>query len=286
VEAGNSFHQILRHGGHALFLEKEFDPEQHLRKAAIRRKFSRAAATYDEHATVQKEAAEQLAERLPDPGPASILELGCGTGNYTRLLADRYPTARLDALDFSESMLAMAREKMRGARVAFHCRDGELFLREGRERFDLITSNATLQWFDDLGRTAELLAGRLNPGGLFLATIFGPEGLRELREGLAAVNPAPVSLPIDAFPDRQELEKAFAGHLTGVEIEEWRLLRRYPTLADLLRHIRRTGTGGPRQNTALLDRPRFAALERWFAEAYGEWCISYQVFLVKATKEP
>jgi malonyl-CoA O-methyltransferase len=275
------FHQLFQHGGHPLFLEKDFDPEQHRRKAAIRRKFSRAATTYDEHATVQKEAAEQLAARLPETTPPAILELGCGTGNYTRLLTDRFPASRLTALDFSAAMLAVARAKVREEPVTFHCQDAEVFLKNTRESYDLITSNATMQWFDDLARTAGLLAGRLSPGGTFLATIFGPEGLQELHDGLAAVNPGGVTLPIDSFPDQARLQAIFSAHFSQVEIEEWRLLRCYPTLTDLLRHIRRTGTGGPRQDTPLLDRPRFAALEKWYLQEFGECRISYQIFLVK-----
>lgn len=278
---GGPFHQLFRHGGHPLFLEKDFDPEQHRRKAAIRRKFSRAATTYDEHATVQREAAEQLAAQLPETDQESILELGCGTGNYTRLLAERFPDARLTALDFSAAMLAVARAKAREKRVTFHCQDAELFLRNRSESYDLITSNATMQWFDDLERTANLISERLRPGGTFLATIFGPEGLQELHEGLAAVNPGGVTLPIDSFPDQARLQAIFSAHFTRVEIEEWRLLRCYPTLTDLLRHIRRTGTSGPRQGAPLLDRPRFAALEKWFVKEFGECRISYQVFLVR-----
>lgn len=282
---GSPFHQLFRHGGHPLYLEQGFDPEQHQRKAIIRRKFSKAATTYDEYATAQKEAAEQLAARLPETDQASILELGCGTGNYTRLLAKRFPGARLTALDFSPAMLAVARAKARGKRVTFLCQDAEVFLRERGECYDLITSNATMQWFDDLEHTAGLISERLHPGGTFLATIFGPEGLRELHAGLAVVNPGEVTtLPIESFPDQARLQVIFSTHFARVEIEEWRLLRCYPTLTDLLRHIRRTGTSGPRQGAPLLDRPRFAALEKWFVKEFGECRISYQVFLVRGTQ--
>jgi len=282
--ASSTFHQLFRHGGHPLFLEEDFDPEMHRRKATIRRKFSRAATTYDEHATVQKEAAEQLAARLPGTAPATILELGCGTGNYTRLLAARYPISRLTALDFAAAMLAVARTKVPEEMATFHCQDAELFLKNSRESYDLITANATLQWFDDLERTAGLIAERLSPGGSFLATIFGPEGLQELHAGLAAVNPGGVTLPIDSFPDQARLQAVFSPHFARVEIEEWRLRRCYSTLADLLRHIRRTGTGGPRPGAPLLDRPRFAALEKWFLQKFGECRVSYQIFLIKCSQ--
>ncbi|NTV12713.1 MAG: alpha/beta fold hydrolase [Desulfobulbaceae bacterium] len=278
------FRQLFRHGGHPLFLEADFDPEQHRRKATIRRKFSRAATTYDAHATVQRETAAKLATSLPETAPATILELGCGTGNYTRLLIERFPSAHLTALDFAAAMLAVARAKVPGEQVTFHWQDAELYLKNSPESYDLITANATLQWFDDLGRTAGLIRERLNPGGTFLATIFGPEGLPELHAGLAAVNPGGVSMPSDTFPDQTRLQAIFSPHFAQIEIEEWRLLRHYPTLADLLRHIRRTGTSGPRQGAPLLDRPRFAALEKWFRQEFGECRVSYQIFLIRCSQ--
>jgi len=276
--------QFFAHGGHPLFLERGFNPEKHLRKAAIRDRFSRAAATYDDYAASQKEAALRLVDRLPQATPAAILELGCGTGNLTRLLSDRYPAARITALDFSERMLAVARAKVPEERVTFHCRDAELYLESCTERYDLVVANATLQWFDDLEQSLGRIAGCLKPGGFFAASIFGPATLRELRDGLAFVNPEiEIRLPVNDFPPQERLLTSLGRHFTSIAIEEWLNRRIYPDLAQLFRHIRRTGTTGPGRRTPLIDRPRFVALDQWFVEELGEYRLTYQIFLVSCS---
>ncbi len=282
-----AFNQFFPHGGHPLFLENGFNPERHLRKVAIRHKFSRAAATYDDYATSQKEAAIRLAKRLPAAGPENILELGCGTGNLTRLLAARYPDAQINALDFSETMLAIARDKVPADRARFLCRDAEIYLETCRQSFDLIVANATLQWFDDPEQALGRIARCLKSGGVFAASIFGPASLRELREGLTFVNPdEKVHLPVDDFLQQERLEASLAQHFTSVAVEEWLNRRTYKDLAQLLRHIRRTGATGPDRRTPLLDRPRFAALDRWFSQEIGEYRLTYQIFLVQGTGKP
>jgi malonyl-CoA O-methyltransferase len=282
-----AFHQLFRHGGHPLFLEKGFDPKQHQRKATIRGKFSRAASTYDDYADTQKEAARRLIGHLPETAPDTILELGCGTGNLTRLLAGRYPAARITALDFSQDMVALARNKVPGERVNFLCRDAELYLENCGDSFDLIIANATLQWFDDFDRALARIAGCLKPGGLFAACIFGPATLRELRDGLTFVNPeGEVHLPVDDFPPREQIEAGLEHHFTAVASEEWLSRRNYPDLSHLFRHLRRTGTTGPGRDQPLLDRPRLAALDKWFAEELGEYRLTYQIFLVRGTGKP
>jgi malonyl-CoA O-methyltransferase len=278
---------FFRHGGHPLFLEKDFDPEKHRRKTAIRNKFSRAATTYDDYADTQKEAAGRLIELLPAAAPGSILELGCGTGNLTRLLAERYPRARITALDFSEGMLTQARVKVPEERLTFLCRDAEHYLKSGAEKFDLVIANATLQWFDDLDQALTRIAGCLTPGGLFAASIFGTATLRELRDGLTLVNPGgEIRLPVDDFPSRQRIEAGLEQNFGQVAVEEWLNLRRYPDLSRLFRHLRRTGTTGPGRNQSLLNRPRLAALDQWFLAELGEYRLTYQIFLVRGSGRP
>ena len=76
-----------------------------LDKDRIRRDFDRAATTYDAHASVQNRLALELAARIDDE-PASILELGCGTGTLTAHLRARFPAAEIVAVDFSPAMAA------------------------------------------------------------------------------------------------------------------------------------------------------------------------------------
>jgi malonyl-CoA O-methyltransferase len=277
--------QIIRSAGHPVFLAASCPLDWHRKKETIRLKFSRSAATYDGHATVQKEVAARLAALLPPKSPATILETGCGTGNYTCLLHNRYPAARITAIDFAESMLAQARQKLVAEpTVSFHCADAELFLKEGCEPFDLVTSNATMHWFDNLHETAGLIANRLNNNGAMVSSIFGPATMQEMQTGLSAIHNREVVLPSALFPTEAELRSIFAKHFTRVEISELQLARHYPTLTELLRSISKTGTAGWHPGQHLLNRRLLKELELWFIKTYNHCQISYQIFMVECRK--
>jgi malonyl-CoA O-methyltransferase len=254
-------------------------------KKEICRRFSRAAATYDDYALVQRQCAARLATLLPENFTVKdILEIGCGTGNYTKMLATRFPGARLTALDFSGAMVAQARRKCAGlASVRFLCADGERFLADNRHAFDLIASNATMQWFDDPALALAHAARSLADGGLFLASFFGPETLRELAEGLSAAFAVPVSLPAARFADRDRLARMAGAAFGQVAIEAEVYRRTYPCLRELLRHLRHTGTGGPHAALPRLTPGRMAKLEKWFMDSGGGQ-VSYQVFFLAASR--
>ncbi|HSR35909.1 MAG TPA: alpha/beta fold hydrolase [Desulfurivibrionaceae bacterium] len=277
-------HQVtLDHGGHPLFLEEGMARPESQRKRGIRQRFSKAAATYDQHADVQAELAATLVEGLAaDAAPGAILELGCGTGTYTLLLARKFPDARVTALDFAPAMLAQARQKVGGHdQVDFLCADAEAFLGAGQGRYDCITANATLQWFEELERACQGIRSMLAPGGFFWGSIFGRETLHELEEGLRQVFGGALHAPASRFLTAAELTAIANRVFDQVEIRELRLTRQYATLADLLYHFKKTGTGGSHAGGLFLGRRRLAELEAWFREHYGGFRLTFQIFLVR-----
>ena len=82
-----------------------------------------------------------LIRKLPgEKTPRRIMDLGCGPGNSTELLAQRFPRAELQALDSSEAMLIAARKRVRSC--AFLLEDMAEWT--PAQRFDLIFANASL----------------------------------------------------------------------------------------------------------------------------------------------
>ena len=79
-------------------------------KRQVAASFSRAAASYDSVAELQRAVGGALLDSLPDGFvPERWLDLGCGTGHFSRVLAERFPTADGLALDIAEGMLQHAR---------------------------------------------------------------------------------------------------------------------------------------------------------------------------------
>jgi len=77
---------------------------------AARRRFSRAAAGYDDAARLEREVADRLRERLDyvKLAPRRILDAGSGPGRQARALATRYRDAHVIALDYALPMLPRA----------------------------------------------------------------------------------------------------------------------------------------------------------------------------------
>ncbi|MFD4504030.1 trans-aconitate 2-methyltransferase [Streptomyces sp. NPDC058457] len=129
-------------------------------------------AQYLRHAGHRARPFTDLLARVPDlPGePPAVADLGCGPGNVTAVLADRWPTARITGYDNSTAMLDKAQVDHAGptpggGRLDFAHADLRSWAPE--RSYDLIVSNAALQWVPGhLDRFAGWLDA-LVPGGSF-----------------------------------------------------------------------------------------------------------------------
>ena len=103
-----------------------------------------------------------LIARVPLEHPQAVADLGCGTGNVTRILRSRWPRARITGVDGSTQMLAEARKEQ--ADIVWE--QSELGSWNPVEKYDLVFSNAALHWLDDHRALFERLAGYIVPGGV------------------------------------------------------------------------------------------------------------------------
>ncbi len=106
--------------------------------------------------------ARELLARVPLESPRRVVDLGCGPGNSTELLAERFPAAEVIGIDNSAAMLDSARERLPGCR--FELADIATWTPD--EAPDLIYANAALQWVADHERLLPRLLGLLAPGGV------------------------------------------------------------------------------------------------------------------------
>ena len=126
---------------------------------SVAQRFGRKAREYERHAHLQRLTAETLAsfiaaQNIP-PGP--VVEIGCGTGLLTRLLADA-STSYL-ATDIAPGMVEACRAKTGSLpRMGFAVLDGQAANFEKRPA--LIVSNLTFQWFADPAAGIAALAGQ------------------------------------------------------------------------------------------------------------------------------
>jgi malonyl-CoA O-methyltransferase len=251
-------------------------------KAAVASRFNRSAETYDDHCRVQRLMADRLVVCLEGvAAPARILELGCGTGYLTSLLASRFPASKIVALDFAERMVEVARNRVRGSLVDLDVADAESADFDP-ESFDLIVSNATIQWFDTPAGSLARLASALRSGGLMLHSTFGPGTFAELRSVLRTDG-----LPLRPA-DRWRSMLQDAGLTAGL-CTTGRVTVTYPSAAGFLAELRATGatwrpngSDGPPLPPGLLR----SALARYDAEfaAPGGVPVTYELLVVSGTR--
>jgi trans-aconitate 2-methyltransferase len=120
-------------------------------------------ATYLAFGGQRTRPAADLLGRVPLESPGRVIDLGCGPGNSTGLLAARWPAARLEGLDSSPAML----EEARASGVPAGWVLGDIAAWKPDAAYDLIFSNATFQWLTDQAVLLPRLMSFVRPGGVF-----------------------------------------------------------------------------------------------------------------------
>lgn len=252
-----------------------------MNKDMIARNFSRYAHLYDEYATIQRIAADELIKELPDDGIRSILELGCGTGIYTSLLKGRFKAAYFRILDISAKMIEVAKNKIGDRDVEFIISDAEAA--DLRGEFNLITSNAAFQWFEDLKSAVGSYKDALAESGLIAFSIFGPSTFWELNQSLKYIMDE--SITADGFLGKMELEAIIKSFFSTHSIREKVVEEEYPSLLELLKKIKYTGARGSGLNGSFMwKRGLIEKIENIYKQKFGRIVATYQVFFCKAIK--
>lgn len=266
------------------------EPPYHLDKAQVRASFDRAAAHYDEAAVLQREVGRRLVERLDlvKLVPDTVLDVGCGTGAITAELLRRYRRARVYGLDLAPAMLALARRRAPWLRtLRCICADAEA-LPVADASIDLVFSNLTLQWCEDLDRVFREFRRVLRPGGLLMFTTLGPDTLMELRRSWSE---ADGYTHVNAFMDMHDVGDALLrARLAEPVMDVERLTLTYATMAELMRDLKTLGAhnltaGRPRGLTGKGRlRAAAAAYERFRRD--GRLPASYEVVYGHAWAPP
>ncbi len=235
-------------------------------KGLVAEKFGRAVETYDDNAVVQRQIAEKLCSQAIAAGAAdcrSILEIGCGTGLTTRMLAEAFPDAEITGWDLHIPH-AFSRAAGCGRIKALEC-DAETQIRQLPDAsVDMIFSASTVQWFNSLPEFLRQTARVLRPGGLAFISTFGPATMRQIRDILPQAT---------HYPPAAALRRMIPPSLHTLCFEEEERTLRFGSPLEALRHVKLTGVnalssdnGGARAREVLRLYP---------AEADGSASLTY-----------
>lgn len=129
-------------------MDKPLNP---MDKQLIAARFAKARNTYTREARVQQQVAEKMMQLIKEPYTRfrRVVEFGCGTGSYSRILLHTLQPEALLLNDLCREMEECVKELCDGTTVQFVPGDAEAIDFPGET--DLITSCSTLQWFNDPG---------------------------------------------------------------------------------------------------------------------------------------
>ncbi len=239
-------------------------------RGLVRRRRQRAAARFADHRFLIAEVAERLAERLAmvrRPFPRA-LDLGCHDGSTGRLAAGAKGIEVLVSCDLAPDLAASAD----GLAVVAD----EEYLPFADASFDLVISNLSLHWVNDLPGALIQARRALRPDGFFSAAMLGGDTLLELRHCLAEAELAvsgglsPRLSPLVGLSDAGHLLQRAGFSLPVVDAETVTVT--YPDVFRLMADLRGMGETNATQARSRTPTRRALFLEtaRRYADTFAE----------------
>lgn len=164
----------------------------------------------------------ELVSRVGAEQPREVVDLGCGPGNLTALLAQRWPDARVVGLDTSEAMVARARADQPDGPVAYEVGDVREWAPE--QQVDVLVTNATLQWVPGHLELLPRLVRQVRPGGWLAMQVPGnfDQPSHTLRDELAAEAAYAMFTAGVARPEAHDATTYFTALTAlGCEVDAW-----------------------------------------------------------------
>lgn len=257
-------------------------------KSKIADAFSKAAGQYDRLAEAQKRIAQKVLDLCPTSTSAenrirNALDIGCGTGHWTRRLRDHTQALQVTGLDLAEGMLRFADEQPDNQCIQWLCADAEQ-LPLPAESLDLVFSSLAIQWCNDYHALFNSIARTLKPGGeAHIATLL-PGTLCELEQSWAQVDN---KTHINRFTDAEILVHAIrqAG-LTLSATNSYCETMFYPDLRAVFDSIKGVGAHHTEGEAGLTGRRSLLKLKQAYESLRTPegLPVSYQVLILSITK--
>ncbi|MBB1485598.1 malonyl-ACP O-methyltransferase BioC [Oceanospirillum sediminis] len=276
-----SDHQTVSSVNHRSGAHADKLTDKPIDKQRVARAFSSAASQYDQLAEAQKRIAGRLLALCP---PAErVLDIGCGTGYWTRRLRDHCQAKQVHGLDLAPGMLEYAAQQGQNDAIDWVCADAEALPMEPGS-LDLIFSSLAIQWCTDYQALFNGIARCLAVQGQACIATLLPGTLYELEQSWAQVDHGQ---HVNQFLPLEELTRAITtAGLSLSACDEYTETLYYPDLRGVTDSIKGIGAHHVQGDNRLTGRKAIIGLKQAYEQYRTELGlpVSYQVVLLTLTK--
>lgn len=181
--------------------------------------YNQWASQYDTMENKTRDLDKIAAQAMLTGNYSSILEFGCGTGKNTEWLSEK--TQRLTAVDFSESMIDKAKEKVKRENTSFLTADITKQWPFTTESFDLLTCNLILEHVEDLDFVFAEASRVLQTSGQFFISELHP--FKQYQGGKARFEQDKQLVVLDCFVHHVSdfFDSAVKNNFSCLQLKEW-----------------------------------------------------------------
>ena len=240
-----------------------------MQKELIKTRFAKSLTSYEVCAIVQKDMAKKLEGELSKKVYDNILELGCGTGFLTKEIIKNIRFYKYTAVDIVGNC----------GKYIHKISDKINFVETDIENYtpnltpNLVVSNASVQWIEDLPTLIRKIYNYLSPNGEFVFSIFGKENYKELSQF--------IKTPLKYY-DIDEL-KNICKDFKIINIKDEIKILEFNSPIEVLHHIKNTGVNALSQTTwTKSDLVNFKT--SYPTNNNGNYCLTYHPIYISLCK--
>lgn len=203
-----------------------------INKNLVKQRFNKSSKTYNDSAIIQKEMAKKLVDEIVsncDKNFETIFEFGAGTGFLSKKVLEKLNFKKYFANDIIEESEFCIKNIIENSIFL----SGDIEKIKLEKTFDLVISNAVIQWINDLDALLSKIKNNLNPNGYFAFTTFGTQNYKEIRET--------TGVTLDYLKSETLKEKCMS-EFEIVYFEEQTQTLFFDTPIEVLKHIKFSGT--------------------------------------------
>ena len=246
-------------------------------KSLVKSRFAKSFENqYNSEAKAQKDIARKLISlwlgHCQPQERAEVLEVGCGSGMFTREYLEIFSPKRLVLNDLCQEPQIM----LNMVETSYEFLQGDAEQLDFKPAsFNYVVSTSAMQWFENLPRFLGNAARWLRPEGMLIASTFGSANCRELSDLTG------ISLH---YKDETWLKRTLSDDFETVETESELIRLEFDSPLEVFRHIRKTGVNGLGSNRMSSQRLK-KVMDSYPRNERGKCVLTYNPIYIIAKKK-